>query len=177
MKGNWTVVEAMRYARHDWMNQLQLLKGNMTLQKWERVQAIMDDLIVQAQQDSRLTNLGKPKFAERLLTFNWENHSFQIEWEILEEGYTLNMEDEELVTSFNEWFSFINENAKPYGENQLFIRLQKEESTYVFSFEYMGEWKADVTEWLNNWCSNSPTNHSAKVIQQDNEQFLVHWYV
>ncbi|WP_082892657.1 Spo0B domain-containing protein [Rossellomorea aquimaris] len=33
MRENWGVVEALRHARHDWMNDLQLIKGNLDLNR------------------------------------------------------------------------------------------------------------------------------------------------
>ncbi len=45
MKNNlneWNIVDLLSHSRHDWMNKLQLIKGNLSLQKYERVNDIIE---------------------------------------------------------------------------------------------------------------------------------------
>jgi len=49
MEKNWTTVELLRHARHDWLNKIQLIKGNMSIGKMDRVEAIIEEIIMDAQ--------------------------------------------------------------------------------------------------------------------------------
>ncbi|MGM2794016.1 Spo0B domain-containing protein, partial [Bacillus cereus group sp. BC91] len=60
-------------SRHDWMNKLQLIKGNLTLEKYDRVFEIIEEMVIEAQHESKLSNLKIPQLAYYFLTFNWES--------------------------------------------------------------------------------------------------------
>lgn len=32
----WSIVDALSHSRHDWMNKLQLIKGHLSLKKYDR---------------------------------------------------------------------------------------------------------------------------------------------
>lgn len=51
MKQNWMIVEALSHSRHDWLNKLQLIKGNLALGKVGQAENIIDGIIVEAQNE------------------------------------------------------------------------------------------------------------------------------
>ena len=63
----------LMYFRHDWMNKLQLIKGNLSLQKYDRVVEIIDEMVIDAKHESKLSNLKTPHLAFDFLTFNWKS--------------------------------------------------------------------------------------------------------
>ncbi|MGE8206093.1 Spo0B C-terminal domain-containing protein [Heyndrickxia sp. NPDC080065] len=148
---NWTIVEVLRHARHDWMNKLQLIKGNIALEKLDNVERIMDDIILEAQQESRLSNLKLPRFAEILLTFNWESHPFQIEYEILDENGGLTVEDHMLSTWIQSFFHVLEEIVIPYQENNLFLSFERFHENTRFDFEFNGTIKEQEQQKLQKW--------------------------
>lgn len=60
-------IDVFRVARHDWMNQLQLIKANLALNRLDRIDAIIDKIVKEAQSESHLSNLRAPKLASLLL--------------------------------------------------------------------------------------------------------------
>ncbi|KYD10886.1 sporulation initiation phosphotransferase B [Heyndrickxia sporothermodurans] len=150
----WTIVEVLRHARHDWMNQLQLIKGNIALNKLDNVNRIMDKMIVEAQQESRLSNLKLPHFAEILLTFNWEPHPFQIDYEILSENGELTVDDQMLSNWIQSFFLTLEKVVVPLQENNLSIAFEQYQGQIRFDFEFNGTIKENGQELLKKWLNN-----------------------
>jgi stage 0 sporulation protein B (sporulation initiation phosphotransferase) len=61
------LIDVLRVARHDWMNQLQLIKANLALNRLDRIDVIIDKIVKEAQSESHLSNLKAPKFASLLI--------------------------------------------------------------------------------------------------------------
>ena len=45
MEKRWTIVEALRHSRHDWLNKVQLIKGNLSLQRMDHINKIIQQII------------------------------------------------------------------------------------------------------------------------------------
>ncbi|WP_227396745.1 Spo0B domain-containing protein [Jeotgalibacillus aurantiacus] len=71
MKRSKQKLELLQHSRHDWLNKLQIIKGNLELSNVDRARKIIDDIIIEARQEAHLTSFGVPGFAEWLLTYNW----------------------------------------------------------------------------------------------------------
>lgn len=74
MSKDWSTIDVLRHARHDWLNQLQLIKANLSLNRVERANEIIEEIIVSSRHESNLMNLKVPQLAEYLITFNWLKH-------------------------------------------------------------------------------------------------------
>ncbi|MFB6801854.1 Spo0B domain-containing protein [Peribacillus butanolivorans] len=139
MDKNWTTIETLRQTRHDWLNRIQIIKGNLELNKIDRVKGIIDEIIIETQNEARLTNLNLPKFSEMLLTSNWNNGSFYCEYEIIDvfEGST---ELDELMYRWtNDYFKVLEKNLDPFFENILAVSMCKKEiSDMRCSFHMQG---------------------------------------
>jgi stage 0 sporulation protein B (sporulation initiation phosphotransferase) len=168
---NWTVVEVLRHARHDWLNKLQLIKGNLALNKIDQVERLMDEMVVEARQESRLSNLKLPRFAEILLTFNWERHPFQIEYEILDESCSWQIDDEKLSKWIYSFFEIIEESVAPFQENYLSISFERHEENVRFYFDFSGTIKEQ--QKVENWLSEQMEKVKLVLIKEMNEEKLL----
>lgn len=56
-------IELLRHYRHDWLNVLQLIKGNLALNKLNRVEEIIREIVIHTENESKLSNLQIPKVA------------------------------------------------------------------------------------------------------------------
>src|SRR5690349_12644426 len=117
MEKDWDIVEVLRHARHDWLNRLQLIKGNLDLNRIDRAKAVIDEIIIEAQHESKLSNLKMPLFASLLLKSNWENPSFKLEYEVLHDT-KVNPINEDLLTKWtSRLFTCLNETIEAFQEN------------------------------------------------------------
>ena len=135
---NWNTIEVLRHARHDWLNKIQLIKGNLSLNKFERVKDIIEEIIVETEQEAKLSNLKIPQFASLLLTYNWENHPFQVEYDVLDNKMYDHLDDEWLVNWTKTFFSCLNGVVKEYHENYLSVTIAPEKDGTRFFFDFRG---------------------------------------
>lgn len=138
MRKEWDTIEVLKHARHDWLNKIQLIKGNLSLNKVERVQEIINEIIHDSRQESILTNLNLPKFASALLTCNWEQHSFQLEFEVEPNQKPHGHDDERLTDWIYKLFDVLDESLEKFQENHLSVTIEMEEKGTRFYFDFSG---------------------------------------
>lgn len=73
-----TVAQSLRHARHDFLNDLQLIKMNLDLGRYKEAQAIIRSHAEASMHASRLADIGLPLTEEWLLTANWRYTGIQI---------------------------------------------------------------------------------------------------
>ncbi|MEH7123968.1 sporulation initiation phosphotransferase B [Bacillus sp. JJ1532] len=138
MKTDWDVIEVLRYARHDWLNKIQLIKGNLALNKIDRAKEIINEIVVEAQAEAKLSNLNIPQFASLLLTYNWENHSFQIEYDVMESSVNGLLDDDWLTNWTRSFFDYLDSSIKPFYENHLSVTIEPQMDGTRFFFDFRG---------------------------------------
>jgi len=137
MEKEWNTVDLLRFARHDWLNKIQLIKGNLSLGKLERVKEIIDEIVFQTQQESKLSNLSLPQLATLLLTYNWRNSPIVLDFEI-ETGDTKNVDDGEITSWLKHFFYMLESNVDEMANNFLTITIQPEVEVIRFIFDFNG---------------------------------------
>ncbi|MFV2046700.1 sporulation initiation phosphotransferase B [Metabacillus litoralis] len=166
MKNNqndMNIIDLLSHSRHDWMNKLQLIKGNMSLQKYDRVQDIIEEIVIEAQQESKLCNLNMPLFASYLMTFNWFSHHFTLEYEVLGDIKSISHYDEPIAKWSKEFLDILDNSVDYSGENHVSITLNtghSNEEGIRFFFDFEGILKDK--EQIMNWFERSG-NHSIQV--------------
>ncbi|WP_338470388.1 Spo0B C-terminal domain-containing protein [Niallia sp. XMNu-256] len=135
---DWTKVDLLRHVRHDWLNKLQLIKGNLDLNKIDRTKEIISEIVIQAQNETKLSNLNFPNLTLLLLTHNWEPHSFQIEFEVLNHMKCNELDDQMVTEWIRQFFLQLDDALKPFGENHLSLTLEPQEQGIRFFFDFCG---------------------------------------
>ncbi|WP_059283185.1 Spo0B C-terminal domain-containing protein [Bacillus coahuilensis] len=150
MNKEWTIVEALRHARHDFMNDLQLIKGNLALGKHDRVNDIIKEMIHRAQGESALSSCRIPSVAEWILTYNWTSHPIHLEFELLEGNTAHQIDEVFLLDLLVRVVSTIEEHTSYLGENHLLlsIELKEENSRLILDFQGKLEDKASLHDWF-----------------------------
>lgn len=138
MNKDWNMIEVLRYARHDWLNKIQLIKGNLALNKIDRAKEIIDEIVACAQQEAKLSNLKIPQFASLILTYNWENHMFQLEYDVLDGSKCDYLDDEWLVSWTGSFFDCLNSSIKQYYDNHLSVTIEPQIEGTRFFFDFRG---------------------------------------
>ncbi|HEY2420809.1 MAG TPA: sporulation initiation phosphotransferase B [Neobacillus sp.] len=138
MKNEWDIVEVLRHSRHDWLNKLQLIKGNLDLNRIDRVRAVIDEIVIEAQNETKLSNLQMPRFAALLLKSNWVNPSFKLEYEVIEDSESLIINDLELTNWTDSFFAWLNKAVEAFQENHLSITIEPQLDGVRFFFDFSG---------------------------------------
>lgn len=140
MGKKWDTIELLSHSRHDWLNKIQLIKGNLSLNKMDRVKEVIDEIVLEARQESKLSNLGIPQFAALLLTYNWEGNSVHLEFEVLD-GTLKNgqkIDDGQLTNWTREFLNSLQHSIKEFHENHLSITIEIQETGIGFFFDFRG---------------------------------------
>lgn len=138
MEKQWGIVEVLRHSRHDWLNKLQLIKGNIDLNRIDRAKEVIDEIVIEAQHETKLSNLHMPLFASLLFTSNWENPFFRLEYEVLEDAEPLKINDSILTYWTNSFFACLNQAIEAFQENHLSITIEPQANGIRFFFDFSG---------------------------------------
>ncbi|MGP7816840.1 Spo0B C-terminal domain-containing protein [Niallia sp. 01092] len=157
MNKDWNTIDFLRHVRHDWLNKIQLIKGNLALNKEERVKEIIEMIIMEAKHEAKLSNLHMPQFALLLLTCNWENNCFQLEYEVLNEEKCLFIEDAALTDWTVTFFEVLNSCIKTYAENHLSVSIDPQSKGVSLYFDFSGiiEDKVSIEHFLKSKTSDT----------------------
>ncbi|WP_066365526.1 Spo0B C-terminal domain-containing protein [Neobacillus fumarioli] len=138
MKKEWDMIEVLRHSRHDWLNRLQLIKGNLDLDRIDRAKSVIDEIVIEALQETKLSNLPMPQFASLLLKANWNENAFRLEYEVLEDQEAFNIQDEVLADWTKNFFISLNQAIEIFHENHLFITIAPQAEGIRFFFDFNG---------------------------------------
>ncbi|KAA6454616.1 MULTISPECIES: sporulation initiation phosphotransferase B [Bacillus] len=118
------LIHLLSHSRHDWMNKLQLIKGNLSLQKYDRVFEIIDEMVIDAKHESKLSNLKTPHLAFDFLTFNWKAQYMTLEYEVLGDIKDMSAYDVKLAKLMRKLFHIFDQAVSKESENHLTVSLQ-----------------------------------------------------
>ncbi|MDQ0219361.1 sporulation protein [Peribacillus cavernae] len=145
MSKDWKTVEILSHTRHDWLNRLQLIKGNIELDKIDRVKAIIDEIIIETQHESRLSNLNMPNFVETLLTANWRTLPLRIELEVVSLQHGCRDMDDFMASWIEDLFLVLKESVDDYDENVLAVSIDENKERKIrLSFDLQGTIKKET---------------------------------
>jgi stage 0 sporulation protein B (sporulation initiation phosphotransferase) len=153
MKKKWTVLDALRHSRHDWLNRLQLIKGHLSLGQTGRVEELIERFVAESQNEARLMSLKLPLFTEFLLTYSWEEHPCCLEYEVLGDIHDASQFDEAITTWAEQFIRLLNLCLDVYTENYLSVTIECEEKDVRFFFDFRG--KLIDRETLEHWLANA----------------------
>ena len=144
-----SILEILRSVRHDYLNDLQLLKANAALNRLDRVNQIIDDMVNKAINEAKLSNLRAPKFTLFLIGYNWKSRPFSLEVEVTAEAADWTRYDDKLHTLFLEIFSVLEEISDALSDNVVTITVTSNEISDIVSICYSG--KINNQDLLNQY--------------------------
>ena len=139
-----SVNEILRFANHDYLNQLQLIKMNLDLGKIEEAKKIIEQISGHAKILSNINKLNLPKTVEWLQTIQWKFPIFQV---------TLNSDvmeavdlkyDDQIVEYLEKTVIHVYDSLDPYTEQQLTIDIKSRDS-FQLIFELKGNWDVNCS--------------------------------
>ncbi|QKS70758.1 Spo0B domain-containing protein [Paenalkalicoccus suaedae] len=134
----WDMLDVLRHYRHDRLNDLQLIKGYLKIGRLDKVEAIVELVVQQAFNESRLSSMGFDQFAKRLISYNWESRPFIVQYEVSTEDPDWSMHENDLVSLFNLLSDIFDGKTAGSVENELLINLSETDGKYV-EFDFHGK--------------------------------------
>lgn len=167
MKKDWSTVEILQHSRHDWLNKLQLIKGNIALNHLDRVNHIIEEVVIDAEQDTKLTNLHTPKFAEMIMTYNWDRHCMRLEFEILGDNRKLQAYDENLTEWFFGFFGQMDQFVDLKVENHLSLSIEPSVKRFFLDFRGILKEETHVRTWFKENCQDFFKLENAEISKEE----------
>ena len=139
METKWTTIDLLRHSRHDWLNKIQLIKGNLALGKMDRVSGLIEEIIIDAKQEAKLSNLDMPCLAELLLTGNWRHYTFELGFEIIDDIGGFAEQDRSLTGFILDFFEALNQQVTGSSVHTLIVMISSsEEASLRIGFDFQG---------------------------------------
>jgi stage 0 sporulation protein B (sporulation initiation phosphotransferase) len=148
MSKQWEVLSILRHYRHDWLNHLQLINGYLAMGRVEKVESLINDMVIQAKNESHLSNLNMNEFAEKILTFNWEGHSFLLDFEVISETGDWSKWEQSIISYFEVIMNLLENHTKS-GEEQHAIVVINDIDKKTVEVDFQGSLRID-----EEWCEN-----------------------
>ena len=141
-----TVNETLRFAKHDFLNDLQIISMNLQLGKVDEAKQWIDQISMKLQKQSLLHKLSLPLTTEWLLTVKWRYPEFQftITNEPMNRISLHEDVDMQIVFYLEETMIQLQKNIDPYEEQMIFIRFKQVEGSLHLQVEAQGKWQAQL---------------------------------
>ena len=148
MEQSLTVREVLRYANHDFLNHLHLIKMNLDLGRVEEAKALINEISLQCKDFSALNKIGLPHTIEFLQTLKWRYPEFQMMFsnnvrEALNEQW-----DEPIVQYLEKTIIHMYDRLDAFSEQQLQINVAGAANEFEMTVHFTGHF--DETPHLNN---------------------------
>ncbi|MGM9923774.1 MAG: Spo0B C-terminal domain-containing protein [Bacillus sp. (in: firmicutes)] len=175
MDKQWGIIELLNYSRHDWLNKIQLIKGNIELNKLDDVKDIIDSIIVEAKNEALLANMQMPKLAELLMTSNWREFVFSIEYEVSYVRNGCESIDKTMYNWTEAYLNMLNKAVDPFTENELKIVIDEIENRLCFAFDLQG--KIIDKQLAGTFLKEYPSSATISIASFTNEElvFVMEW--
>jgi stage 0 sporulation protein B (sporulation initiation phosphotransferase) len=133
------ILDILRCVRHDFLNELQVLKANVALNKMDRVKTIIEEIVNKARNEAKLTNLHIPKLAMLLIGYNWKPQPFKLELEVTGDDADWYAYDEGLFTLVQDILNAFGKSSDRYTDNTVSISIHSDETSGTISICYSGK--------------------------------------
>ena len=138
MEQSLTIREVLRYANHDFLNHLHLIKMNLDLGRVEEAKELINEISAQCKDFSALNKIGLPKTIEFLQTLRWRYPAFQL---MLSNNVTeaLNEQwDEEIVQYLEKTIIHVYDRLDAFSEQQLQIDVTGAADEWIITVHFTG---------------------------------------
>jgi len=137
----FSVNEALRFARHDFLNQLQLIKMNIDLARLEEAKAAIDHYTDEVKAFYELSKLNLPFTSEWLQTANWRFPGFAVNVTSHIDSQCEPTLDKQIYDVLEEATTLLHTKLDPFTEQELHIHIVCASEEFKLTFEASGEWE------------------------------------
>jgi stage 0 sporulation protein B (sporulation initiation phosphotransferase) len=133
----------LRQYRHDFMNDIQLLKGYLALGNMDELRKSLDQIVISAQQESYISQIGDPDLAYFILTYNWKQDKLHLEVEVdMAVGHisSVGVKHPHLYTFLRHTLAMLEKGCQNQRNNHVFILFQGHSARLNIFLDYEGSW-------------------------------------
>jgi stage 0 sporulation protein B (sporulation initiation phosphotransferase) len=135
-----TVSDVLRYANHDFLNQLHLIQMNLDLQRVEEAKMIIQEVSDHCKMLSNVNRLQLPKTVEWLQTVNWRYPALQMRLTSDVSAHTDIKFDQAIVQYLENTVIHVYDHLDPFIEQQLQMDIESNAERFQLTFHLTGKW-------------------------------------
>lgn len=155
-KEQLTVVEALKFARHDFLNELQLVLMHIDFGDVAKAKQAIVNTTEEMRQASMLQTLGLPETEKWLLTFDWVYTAFRKKLSCTIENGDRKADDAKVVAYLERIFQEVEAVLDP-----------------VFEYEVSFDVEASSSDWSVRITINGPLDGKTRIPEVTTEDFFV----
>lgn len=139
-----TISEVLRFANHDYVNQLQLIRMNLDLGRIDESKKLIQNFSEQLRVLSSINRLQLPQTMEWLQTASWRYPSLPMKISGEIKKPVTNDIDVAVVEYLNKTVLHVYDTLDPFTEQILALDVRVEDDTFAVTFTLNGLWSADA---------------------------------
>ncbi|MFJ3386482.1 MULTISPECIES: Spo0B domain-containing protein [unclassified Lysinibacillus] len=139
-----TISEVLRFANHDYVNQLQLIRMNLDLGRIDESKKLIKEYSEQLQVFSILNRLQLPQTIEWLQTAGWRYPSLPMKLSGEIKKPVTNTIDLEVVDYLNKTVMHVYDTLDPFTEQSFVLDVRVDDHTFAVTFTLNGLWSAEA---------------------------------
>lgn len=137
-----TVSEALRFANHDFLNELHLIQMYLDLQHVDEAKRLIQTIAEQSKMLSNVNKLGLPMTIEWLQTVSWRYPAWQVTLNSNVQQAVNEALDAEIVQYLENTVIQLHQVLDPYTEQVLKITLESDAERFLLHVHFVGQWEA-----------------------------------
>lgn len=138
MDNRITVAQALRHARHDFLNELQLIQMKLDLGREQEVKSIIRSHAEAAVQLNRLTALKMPATENWLLTAEWRFPEFRFHLECMAQT-GIDNKDAAFADWLEQYFTSLKKHMDTASDISCRATLKEQQSVFEIGLELAGD--------------------------------------
>ncbi|MCL7746969.1 Spo0B C-terminal domain-containing protein [Halalkalibacter alkaliphilus] len=170
MDNQLDVLKALRQTRHDWLNVMQLIKGNLALKRYDRIEEIIDQVTQQSICESKISEIQAVSVVYFLLTYNWFSSKLKLEIDVAGDVFSLEKDEVRMLRLCEQITEKLTEGCSTESENNLLITFLFTDIECKITFDFQGSLqmkKEDWLEFLSEWEPN------VKLVEMDESECVL----
>lgn len=137
-KKQLTIPEVLKFARHDFSNELQIILMNIDLGNVSRAKSTIVNITDKMKEHSKLGTLGLPKTEEWISTFEWVFTTFSKKLTTNITSRIIGVDDDKLVVCLESIFPDIEKILDPISEYETHFDVQASECEWSIKIAVSG---------------------------------------
>ena len=139
-----TISEVLRFANHDYVNQLQLIRMNLDLGRIDESKKLIQNYSEQLRVLSSINRLQLPQTMDWLQTASWRYPSLPMKISGEIKKPVTNDIDAAVVAYLTKTVLHVYDTLDPFTEQILALDVRVEDDTFAVTFTLNGLWSADA---------------------------------
>jgi len=151
------MMRALSHYRHDWMNDLQVLFGYVSLKKYDKLAPYLERIKSKLGEESHIANVGNASLSLLLMSYRLYSQNFELHVS-LHKSVSLNtipVRPDRLVRIVREVLDLFQQSAEPSTSvdvpNILELTIVTTDDYVEFIYQYTGELDGHIDQSLRQW--------------------------